>query len=64
MRIQTNSKQLTAEIVVSEASATLDGYDPIGLTCNHRELNRFDDAKDGRWDLVRTKLKASTLVTR
>jgi hypothetical protein len=53
--------KLTAEIVVSEASATLDGSDPIGLTCNHRELNRFDDAKDGRWDLVRTKLKASIL---
>jgi hypothetical protein len=48
---------LTAEIVVTEASASLDDSDPIGLACNHRELNRFDDVKDGRWDLVRTKLK-------
>jgi hypothetical protein len=55
---------LTSEIVVTEASATLDDADPIGMTCNHRELNRFDDVKDGRWDLVRTKLKLMIVKSR
>jgi hypothetical protein len=48
---------LTAEIVVTETSASLDDADSIGFSCNHRELNRFDDSKDGRLDIVRTKLK-------
>jgi hypothetical protein len=55
---------LTAEIVVTEASATLDDADHIGLSCNHRELNRFDDVKDGRWELVRTKLKLMIVTSR
>jgi hypothetical protein len=55
---------LTAEIVVTEASATLDDADSIGLACNHRQLNRFDDVKDGRWELVRTKLKHMVVTSR
>lgn len=45
------------EIVVTEDSATLDGAVVRGLACNHRELNRFDSAKDGRYEIVRRQLK-------
>ena len=45
------------ELVVTEDSATLDGAVVRGLACNHRELNRFDGAKDGRYEIVRRQLK-------
>jgi hypothetical protein len=45
------------EIVVTEDSATLDGAVVRGLPCNHRELNRFDSGKDGRYEIVRRQLK-------
>ncbi|KAH7324188.1 ankyrin repeat-containing domain protein [Stachybotrys elegans] len=45
------------EIVVTEDSATLDGTVPYGFGCNHRQLNRFDTPKDGRYDIVRNRLK-------
>ncbi|KAF3008558.1 hypothetical protein E8E13_006996 [Curvularia kusanoi] len=56
--------KLTAEIVVTETSARLEGADPVGFACNHRELNRFDDLKDGRWDLVQTKLQHMVVKSR
>ena len=55
---------MTAEIVVTETSARLEGADAIGFACNHRELNRFDDLKDGRWDLVQTKLQHMVVKSR
>ncbi|KFA71332.1 hypothetical protein S40288_09108 [Stachybotrys chartarum IBT 40288] len=45
------------EVVVSEDSATLDGTVPYGFGCNHRQLNRFDSPKDGRYDIIRHRLK-------
>lgn len=45
------------EIVVTEASATLDGAVVRGFDCNHRQLNRFDSAKDGRYEVTRHHLK-------
>lgn len=45
------------EIVVTEDSATLDGAVIRGLPCNHRQLNRFDSGKDGRYEIVRRQLK-------
>ncbi|KPM45162.1 hypothetical protein AK830_g1415 [Neonectria ditissima] len=45
------------EIVVTQDSATIDGAVVRGLACNHRQLNRFDSAKDGRYEVVRHHLK-------
>ena len=45
------------EIVVTKESATLDGAADRGMPCNHRQLNRFDSAKDGRYEIVRHHLK-------
>ncbi|KAI5468000.1 ankyrin repeat-containing domain protein [Mariannaea sp. PMI_226] len=45
------------EIVVTQDSATLDGAVVRGLACNHRQLNRFDNAKDGRYEIVCHHLK-------
>lgn len=45
------------EIVVTQDSATLDGAVVRGLACNHRQLNRFDSAKDGRYEVVVRHLK-------
>ncbi|KAF7546869.1 hypothetical protein G7Z17_g8120 [Cylindrodendrum hubeiense] len=47
------------EMIVTEASARLDGVDALGLSCNHRELNRFEGIKDddGRYRYVRHHLK-------
>ena len=62
--VWSDSIQLTAEIVVTETSASLEGADSIGFACNHRKLNRFDDLKDGRWDLVQTKLQHMVVKSR
>ncbi|KAK0725920.1 ankyrin repeat-containing domain protein [Lasiosphaeris hirsuta] len=45
------------EIVVTEESATIDGAVVRGVNCNHRQLNRFDNAKDGRYEITRHHLK-------
>ncbi|KAK3364612.1 ankyrin repeat-containing domain protein [Lasiosphaeria hispida] len=45
------------EIVVTEESATIDGAVVRGVNCNHRQLNRFDNAKDGRYEVTRHHLK-------
>ncbi|KAK4034966.1 ankyrin repeat-containing domain protein [Parachaetomium inaequale] len=45
------------EIVVTKESATLNGAADRGMPCNHRQLNRFDSAKDGRYEIVRYHLK-------
>lgn len=43
---------------VSKASATFEGDVPkYGLASNHRELVKFDNAKDGRWNFVENLLK-------
>lgn len=43
--------------MVPQESATLDGVDSVGMNCDHRELNRFDTPKDGRYEVVRSRLK-------
>lgn len=43
--------------VVSSESATLDGVDPMGLACIHRDLVKFDSFQDERYQLVRSPLK-------
>ncbi|KAG7289228.1 hypothetical protein NEMBOFW57_005593 [Staphylotrichum longicolle] len=45
------------EVVVTKESATLHGAADRGMPCNHRQLNRFDNAKDGRYEIVRHHLK-------
>jgi ankyrin repeat protein len=45
------------EIVVTKESATLNGAADRGMPCNHRQLNRFDSAKDGRYEIARYHLK-------
>ena len=45
------------EIVVTKESATLNGAADRGMPCNHRQLNRFDSAKDGRYEIARHHLK-------
>jgi hypothetical protein len=40
------------QFVVSQSSATLDGYDSIELTTDHFQLNKFDDPEDGNYKLV------------
>jgi len=45
------------EIVVTKASAVLDGAVDRGVPCNHRQLNRFDSAKDGRYENVRHQIR-------
>ncbi|KAH6649318.1 ankyrin repeat-containing domain protein [Chaetomium tenue] len=45
------------EIVVTKESATLNGAADRGMPCNHRQLNRFDNPKDGRYEIVRHHLK-------
>ncbi|KAK4455223.1 ankyrin repeat-containing domain protein [Podospora aff. communis PSN243] len=45
------------EIVVTKASAVLDGAADRGVPCNHRQLNRFDSAKDGRYENVRHHIR-------
>lgn len=45
------------EIVVTQDSASLDGAVIRGMACNHRQLNRFDSGKDGRYEVVRRQLK-------
>ncbi|KAH9902186.1 ankyrin [Xylariomycetidae sp. FL2044] len=49
---------ITAAFVVTQESATLDfAYKKWGMSCNHRNLNRFDNPKDGRYEIVRQSLK-------
>ncbi|KAK0639084.1 ankyrin repeat-containing domain protein [Cercophora newfieldiana] len=45
------------EIVVTKKSAVLDGSVDRGMSCNHRQLNRFDSAKDGRYENVRHQIR-------
>ena len=45
------------EIVVTKKSAVLDGSADRGMPCNHRQLNRFDSAKDGRYENVRHQVR-------
>ncbi|KAK1828991.1 ankyrin repeat-containing domain protein [Podospora conica] len=45
------------EIVVTKKSAVLDGSVDRGMPCNHRQLNRFDSAKDGRYENVRHQIR-------
>jgi hypothetical protein len=43
---------------VSKTSATFEGDVPnYGLASNHRDLVKFDDARDGRWNFVEDILK-------
>ncbi|KAF7517988.1 hypothetical protein G7054_g13615 [Neopestalotiopsis clavispora] len=43
---------------VSQASATFEGdVDKYGLASNHRDLVKFDSAKDSRWNIVENLLK-------
>ncbi|CAG8978699.1 hypothetical protein HYALB_00004682 [Hymenoscyphus albidus] len=49
----------TSALVVTEQSATLDGASEVrGMACDHRQLNRFDSAKDGRYEVVKVLLKS------
>lgn len=44
--------------MVTEESAKLGGADENrGMACDHRHLNRFDNAKDGRYDVVKELLR-------
>ncbi|KAK3695717.1 hypothetical protein B0T22DRAFT_478346 [Podospora appendiculata] len=46
-------KGVVEKIVVTPESASLDGFPSRGFSCDHRQLNRFDSAKDGRYEVVR-----------
>ncbi|CZT10860.1 uncharacterized protein RCO7_03554 [Rhynchosporium graminicola] len=44
------------KIVVTEASATLDGAKKAAFACDHRQLNRFINGKDPRFNVVKEML--------
>ncbi|KAK3337640.1 ankyrin repeat-containing domain protein [Cercophora scortea] len=49
-------KGVVEKIVVTPESAKLDGFPSRGFSCDHRQLNRFDSTKDGRYEVVRSLL--------
>jgi hypothetical protein len=67
LEVSTNGLSLTASVVVTKESASLDNADIRDFACDHRQLNRFNRVKDGRYESVRGLLKtmvnaASTMV--